>query len=253
MTLAQIYKNGHTFLAKDGNEGLISMDRFNTFLPSWYHEFIRAKLEEQYAITPEGKVIPKGKFSTKIIDNLVRTIEISGTVDGNDRYFVPTGSTFMYWIGANTTTEYNGQLREIELISDEEFRSRRSNILSKPFSEYPAMCYRIGRLYLYPSDITNVSFSYIKVPATPFLDYYMDANYDTQFLALGETKTMSGGMQYRDGTTSGAKTSQTVELEIPVGMHPAFQQYIIETLQGTLSDLNAEQLSIAKKQMEESR
>lgn len=274
MLLQSIYKNAHTRIAKDGNEGLISMDRFNSMLPAWNLEFINKKLEENFRFTPEGQAIPNNAFAMKIISPLTRTYAVTGIAEGSDKYFdistthINTSYPDMYFLGANTTTEYNGQIRDLELISDWEFRRRRANMLSKPFSEYPVLCYRAGLYYCYPSDIPAITFSYIKVPTDPFLDYYMDANYDMKFMTAATTYTMTTGLQYRDGTvgtpsgvliyysqaaaTQAGSTlyNRTTELEIPSSMHTEFQEYIIESLQSMLGDLQGQQLTLAKRQMD---
>lgn len=251
MYLSEIYKNVHTILSKDGNEGFISMDRWNSMLPSWNHEFIRAKIEEQFTITPEGKLIPKTIYSSKILSGLIVSETLAGTLVSGERRFTPTN--MMFWLSAETTTAYNNQIAQVELINEYEFKNRKSNLMAKPISENPVALQRGGYIWVWPTDISSIDISHVKIPTSPFLDYYMDANYDTQFLSVGEGIVISAGSQYRDGTTSGSKNSATVELEIPVNMHPAFQEYIIESLQRMTGDLQAEQISLAKRQMEESK
>jgi hypothetical protein len=263
MTLAQIYKNVHTILSKDGNEGLISMDRWNPLIYSLYHQFIKNKIEEQFYILSSGAIRPKTIYSSKLINNLIIQDTTSSTLVDAQKRKHNLSFTMLYWLSAKTATAYNGQIREIELIDEYELRNRQSS-MRKPIDEYPVatILREINGLetatphsyiYVWPTDISSIHLSYVKRPVTPFLDYYIDANYQTQFISAGTTQAITSGSQYRDGTTTGTKTSATVELELDENFHPAFQEYIVGELQRMLGDMNSEQITLAKRQMEESK
>ncbi|MBN1683748.1 hypothetical protein JW865_09385 [Candidatus Bathyarchaeota archaeon] len=252
MKLSTIYKNAHTTLSKDGDDGVISMDRFNSLLESINLSFIKDKLEEQFTLTPQGFAIPKSLYSSKIINNLVRRANISVSTDGSEKYFVASNPSLMYFISASCT--YNDTFKKLDLISDEELRTRLSNVLSKPIDENPVLIQRVNKyLYCWPTDITLITLSYIGIPETPHLDYYIDANYNKVFMNEGDSIYISNGMQYSNGSTSGIAQSKTKELQIPEDMHPAFQDYLIEKLSIMIGDQYINQVSMAKEQVDQSK
>lgn len=256
MKLSEIYTNSNTILGKDGDEGIIPLNRWNTLIPSIYFEFVKNKLEEQFTLTPEGQAIPKSVYSSKLIPSLIYREDLIGTNTSNDGMWVkPAVASMMYFISINGNS--GKYYKNIELISDGDLQLRRSDMLSNDISENPVCVQRTDRIYVYPSYPVPATYPlnlfYIKVPATPFLDYYIDANYKTQFIDAGASQVISGGAQYRDGTLSGTKTSQTVELEIPESMHPAFQDYLVQKLSLIIGDQYINQVSMAKQQLDESK
>jgi hypothetical protein len=250
MLLRELYINSHTILSKDGNEGLITMDRWNTLLQSLNHEFIRTKLEEIFGAFPNGNVTDETIYSSKLIQSLIATDMLSVTAGVIDLGSTPT---LMYWGKMRTTSTYNGKVRKVELVSDSELNGRLTNMMQKSLSEYPAARIKGNYIYIYPTDISSVVFDYVKIPTVPFLDYYVDAKHKTQFLGAGSTYTLQANEVYRDHSTSGTKTSLTVELQLPVNMHSAFQDYIIEKLSLMISDQYINQFTIAKEAKEEAR
>jgi hypothetical protein len=223
------------------------MDRWNTLLPSLNHEFIRTKIEEILSSFPNGVISDETIYSSKLIQALITSSTLSVTSG------VTTISNMMFWGKMRTASAYNGKIRKIELVSDSQLNGRLTNILSRPLKENPVAKLSGVSIYIFPTDISSVILDYIQIPVSPFLDYYKDANYKTQFLNSGVTYTLKSNEVYRDHTTSGVKASQTVELQIPVNMHAAFQDYIIEKLSLIISDQYINQVTMAKEAKEESK
>lgn len=97
-------------------------------------------------------------------------------------------------------------------VTDEEWGQRRKDALTKPTEEYPIAKIADGKIYTLPISLGNVILYYLRTPATPYFDYYTDANLNIQPLAEDESYTLKTNEDYH-GTTSGTIASETVELE----------------------------------------
>lgn len=109
--------------------------------------------------------------------------------------------------------EDDGELPVIDVVTDEEWITRRYDELTKPTAEYPICMIADGNIYVAPKAVNNIFLYYLRQPTDPFFDYYIDANLNIVPMAVGTSHTLGAGEEYRDGTTTGAKTSTTVELE----------------------------------------
>jgi hypothetical protein len=243
MKLSDIYNNIKLILNK--GDGFVSMDQLNLMLPSVQIELLRNKCEELFTITDAGVAIPKSTISTKSIDRLITSTSQLLTTS----YIMV--SDYLFWIGGNSSI--NSVIKPLEFITKQEYYTRKSDLLSKPIAENPILYVSGSLIYIYPYQNNRVDISYIKVPTNPFLDYYMTAQYKLSFLDVGESKVISGGAQYRDGSTSGTKVSETVELQLPVGFHQEFQDLLLEKISLSLDDQLRTQYSMQKQDKEDSR
>jgi hypothetical protein len=255
MLLKDIYTNITTMLSSDGNDGVITLDRFNTILPIIQDELIRAKIEEQYRVSPLGELPSEAIYSSKIIRNLIVAQSVTRSTD----YFtfpLTTGSGYtltyalLYFLGASTSTAYNGMIREIKLISDKKLRKLMGNLLEPNISENPVVLLRSGLLHVYPSDITAISISYVRRPVAPFLDYYINASKERVFMTAATEYAIGSTSIYRDGST-GTKQSATKELEVPEDFHPEFQDKLLERLSLVLNDQFGVQYAMSKQAKED--
>lgn len=252
MTLSQIYTNITSLLASDGNDGVITLDRFNVVLPSVLYELIRSKNEE----LEKTKGFRGSYLSSKILKNLVY-YKTNVTVTSG-RFALTAAaldSDFLYWGDLWTYSAYGTQKRRIELVKSDELAKRLNDLIMPNLSENPVA--HISRVsttdyaYIWPTNITAVDIIFIRKPTTPFLDYYIDANSERQFMAASSSHTLTAGEVYRDGTTSGTKSSATVELEIPEDFHPEYQDKLLERLSMVLNDQFGVQYSLTKQQQED--
>jgi hypothetical protein len=255
MLLKDIYTNITTMLSSDGNDGVVTLDRFNTFLPIIQDELIRAKIEEQYRVSPLGELPGEAVYSSKIIRNLIVAQSVTRSTD----YFTfplttDSGYTLtyalLYFLGAHTSTAYNGMVREIKMVSDKKLRKLMGNLLEPNISENPVVLLRQGLLHVYPSNITSISISYVRRPVAPLLDYYINASKERVFMTAGLEYNVTTGSIYKDGTT-GVKTSATKELEIPEDFHPEFQDKLLERLSLVLNDQFRVQYAMSKQAKED--
>ena len=84
-------------------------------------------------------------------------------------------------------------------------------------------------------------------------DYYISATDEVVYMAAGSTHAIISGETYSDGTTTGTKTSQTVELEYSVDFHSAFLNRLIGRLGLPQRDQFLMQESVMKKQEQEAK
>lgn len=99
-------------------------------------------------------------------------------------------------------------------------------------------------------DVGSVETYYLKYPATPIFDYYVDANDVVQPLAAAATHTLTSGETGSAGQTSGTTvTSTTVELEWPVEFHWKYINLLLKRLGLT----NDDQLKLQSTMIEEQK
>ena len=68
------------------------------------------------------------------------------------------------------------RLEDVDVITQMEYSSRKHNSITQPTVDYP-VCYEMGN-YLYFDPVqtgtNNVALTYLSMPATPYLDYYVN-------------------------------------------------------------------------------
>ena len=68
------------------------------------------------------------------------------------------------------------RLEDVDVITQMEYSSRKHNSITQPTVDYP-VCYEMGN-YLYFDPVqtgtNNVALTYLAMPATPYLDYYVN-------------------------------------------------------------------------------
>lgn len=115
-----------------------------------------------------------------------------------------------------TTSLTEDNLKQIDLVTDEEWVERRLDALTKPTADYPVAKLMGGSIFVYPTSIENILLYYLRVPTTPFFDYYIDANLNIQAMSADTDYVLDAGETYRGEAvlvSSETKSSLTVELE----------------------------------------
>jgi hypothetical protein len=105
------------------------------------------------------------------------------------------------------------ELIPIDIVTDEEWVGRRHDALTIPTEDYPIGKLSGDYLYIAPREVEDVVLFYLRKPTDPVFDYYIDVNLNIVPMAVSSSHTLGTGEVYRDGTTTGSKTSTTVELE----------------------------------------
>jgi hypothetical protein len=114
-----------------------------------------------------------------------------------------------------------GTVRPVDIVTAQEHSIRIDDFLTQPTETYP-MC-QIGgtneidemRIRVYPYTIATVYIDYIRVPDTPYLDFYInDTTLDYTYMSNGVNVTVPLGSTYRDGTPGvTVQASDTVNWE----------------------------------------
>ena len=139
----------------------------------------------------------------------------SGAVTGQINIIVRKESAEAVDISADfTLTLDDSEFVEIDRVTDEEWVNRRNDELTKPTATYPIARISADNIYVAPKSIDNIILFYLTTPATPFFDYYFDANLVIQAMDEDDTHVLTTGEVGRSGEAAGATvTSATVELE----------------------------------------
>lgn len=221
MTNYTIYKLLEGLIDKETNGGFIDPKTYNYFAPVANMNLFKRLIKELYGKADEGQSLSETHFSSKLIRPLLVTETVAPSVGVIT--ISSLSSSYAYWGKMLTTAVYNGQIRKIELLPHDEVEHRLHNILAKPVSRNPIAEINGATIKTYPTNIPNVTFTYIKYPDTPIFDYYVDANKQIQYLTEGQSAyTLLTDEIYSDGTTSGSVTSTTIELDYDEDYHPEF-------------------------------
>ncbi len=148
----------------------------------------------------------------------------------------------------------------VDVITSLELPGRLADELTKPTSEHPvaiiggAPVTNLSQITVYPSTISAIQVSYIKMPATPILDYYIASTGLYVYLDEGATGvTIPVGAVYSDGVTvnPSAVDSQTVNFEWREDQTPLLIDMVLQKA-GIILDSQAPiEYGIAKQNKEE--
>lgn len=70
--------------------------------------------------------------------------------------------------------------RPVEILEEREYSERAGNFTKKPSTKHPVGVKRSDGIYIYPTSITEVQFSYVRYPAEPVFDYVQDTGFITE-------------------------------------------------------------------------
>ena len=132
--------------------------------------------------------------------------------------------------------EYEGKTKEIEILNDTDFISRKSDVIASPSMRYPIGNFQNGLIWVLPTNISRVDFIYIRKPITAFFDYYISPTNGVVYLEPNTTYTLQSGEEYRTGQTTGTVTSQSKELDFNDEMHPEYLKEMLKLMGINLRD-----------------
>lgn len=127
-----------------------------------------------------------------IYDNTASTITITGTVGEKIE-----GESYVVLLD-------EGRI-DVDLVGFAELVDRLSDELTQPTEDDPIAVLgdvnSFSLINVYPTSLKAIYINYLKMPATPLLDYYVDSNGFYTFLAAGATGvSVPAGATYRTGT-----------------------------------------------------
>jgi hypothetical protein len=239
MLLRELYQILDTLANQDGTDTYFDLDDFNRLIVQEEINLMIEAVEEE-----RRKAFNERPMTDAILQ--ARTFTADDTGLPYD-FELPTGYLRMekcLYIDANSVKH------NVDFVSAAEHTKRLDDLLSPPIAENYT-CYIeegdsnnpgrylmfrpilgvgtwgiffLGRRTVYSGGVWSLQ--------DPFLDYYIDTNYEVQFIDEGvDLSTITTGT-YRDGTTmlSQTGTSATYELYIPVDFHHRFMERMMERL-----------------------
>jgi len=240
MTLDEIRKLTNYICVKENSGNTLKPDQLNFILPACNINMFNRKIKQAEELALTKKNLPN--YNSAFLEALLSMVELREFHANEDITFT-TGAfdittltyTYAYWEAM--TTIYRGASRGIDLISDTELRNRKTNMLAPQLEDFPAAQINGSIIKVFPSDIATANFSYLKIPATPVYDYYLDANQNIVYLAVNATHVLTTGEIGSSGETAGQTvTSKTVELEWNTVFHAEFANELLEKVGINLKD-----------------
>jgi hypothetical protein len=237
MLLENFYKDLKLHVNKDGTDDYFGIDDFNRRIGPEQLSLIRDVIKEE-------RDNPSDRRS--MTDYLRKTVTITGT------YYI-TVPTDLLKLDFGIYQPVTGAYKTAKVVSLDEINAIQDDILAPPIEENYVLFTNplYGQVHFRPAQTTgSYVVYYIRKPTAPFLDYYIDANREDQFLPVGVNVYYYTGT-YRLGTTipiGGTLTSSTVELGIPEEYHDRLMDRMIERLSIKDRDSLIMQHSMAKDQ-----
>lgn len=200
MTNNDLYNALLNILRKESKGLAVSPDGFTSML----------QVENLTLFNDYFKVFETSGIITDALQIFKANATISLTADGGTSSMKgDLPATYEHFTAVETATG-----KPVDVVTEEEWVIRRNDALTIPTSNYPILRIAGDDVYVLPASMSSVVMYYLKTPATPFFDYYLDATYNIKYLTQGQAPyTLQAGEEYCDGTTSGAKTSVSIELE----------------------------------------
>ena len=197
-----------TSIRKDVRGKSISVDQFNEIAKQVNLELFEDYYKEFEKNIESSDTLAKFKvFDTQVVVTAdINNLAAVGVLPAN--YYHIIGKPRRYAVA--------GTVR-IDVVSTYENAEREDDYLTQPTTTHPTCM--IGGVYgslpeykqirVYPYNIGSpIYIDYLKIPQTPFLDYYIsDTNLTYTYLAEAATVPVPLGYTYRDGTAGGAAVS----------------------------------------------
>lgn len=252
MTLNEIRLYLNALLNTDSFGGDINLKEYNYLLKDESNNFFKEKAEELYSNQRAGALATDLVYSSKIMRPFLKESTVTPTLGVVN---LSTGLTsYAYFITARTASAYSGMIRDIPLVTHDSFNNIISNLLASPIKKNPICTIDENSLRIRPTNITSVIINYLRFPATPVFDYYIDANDNVVYLTVGATHTLLTGETGSAGQTVGTLvTSTTVELEYGADFHPEFVSRLVRRLGIPQRDQVILQQGMIEKQEQEAK
>jgi len=222
-------------LRKDFRGNTLSPDEFNRLAP-----IINRRLLADYAKQFEDDIDSSSTIG------LFKKLDIPLTIAAGiatlpTDYFQLIGEP---WYIDNTDTNDPSATRTIDVVTTLQKAKRRKDYLTQPTAKYP-YC-EVGsmdaskniEIRVSPSTITNIYIDYIRLPDTPYLDYYInDTTYIATYLTEGtQNVPIPTGSTYRDGTNPSTVNPITKDWEFTVDSLPLIVAYFRSEIGAILPD-----------------
>jgi hypothetical protein len=203
MNNGRIYDIVLTVLKKEGRGNIVKPDRFTYLLQQCHQEYYNQQYEKWAGSQRMHDSLRPFLVLDEVVSHTAGVIDIAADLDYTYRHLVA--------VRGSTADE------KIDVVTPLEWNEWMGDAVMKGTASYPLLTIDGTEMLLYPSNnpgLTGVKISYLREAENePFFDYYLDASYNVKYLTVDQVYTLQAGETYRDGTTSGAKTSLSEELE----------------------------------------
>jgi hypothetical protein len=233
MTLEVLLKYVNYICVKENSGSTLKPREFNTILDATNIDYFNKLVLDAQMYALQSKIpLSKAIYEFKALRDFRRNSTIIFTAGA---YTLSGLTNYGYWL--SMISNYNGSMSKVDIITDDELEERRSNLISKSLSEYPAAVVNNSTIYVYPTDIATAEFTYLKIPTKPVYDYYLDQYQNRVYLAVSATHLLTTGETGSAGQTSGTTvTSLTIELEYNQLYHVEFCNQILQRIGINLKD-----------------
>jgi len=237
MTLEQIFKYVNYISVKENTGSTLQPQQRNTILEASNISMFNRKVAEAQAYAFANKI----GFSEATQSILaLREFHVKENITFTAGVFDITTLTNSYAYWGSMVALFNGAYRQIELLTDHDLTVRRSNLISKQLSDYPAATLFGNSLTVYPSNVATAEFFFLKNPIKPVYDYYLNTYQVEVYLVPAATHVLTSGETGSSGETAGTTvTSTTVELEWGTLWH---EEFCLEILKRVGINIKDEQL-----------
>ena len=266
MNVSELYQYCNYMTNKDIRGNFTTPEQYNILLNTVNLELFKTeadKLFKKHLANQQANVTPLA-----LISPLRDLIEIQTDFTVADGAFdVP--DDYKHFL--SMMVHYGGSLRNLELVTEEEFNSIRTGLSRRNIVEYPAGVERSRKIYFLPNDIdlaerfgVGTQMVYIKLPTTPYYDYCIDSDGNTIYmpdgyyvdlvasvynLYDGDDTLIEANVTYPNYSTS-PTVSSTNQLDWGEDYHPYFAHRLLEKAGIPIKEELLEQFAQLKTQNE---
>ena len=189
---------------KDPIGETLTPEQYNTLLPVVNYKYYKRLygLPEDYQVG-----MPFSKIAWELTQNITDSLRTFKTlrdyknnplsVDSNGQASYPDDyfhvSSMRYKKLTNAGCSATERWSNVEVVFDNQLGGRLANSITNPTKNNPICCFYNTYIQFYPIDLQFVEFTYLRKPATPYYDYYIDTTTEEQvYLAPGTTSPATG-------------------------------------------------------------
>jgi len=225
MTQTEIYRYVNALWNADDMGGLLNLKEYNDAQKEVNLTMFNDAIAELSQSPQSTELVYSSKMLRQFIAPYL-AVPVLGSVNISDL----TG--YAQFLKMYTTAAYQGQIREIKLVDHNDLTNRLTNLMRAAI-KYNPVCVidNQAAIKIYPTDITSVTIYYLKYPATPIFDYYIDANDNVVPMAVAATHALVASETGSAGqVTPVTVTSTTIELEWPAEYHWQYINLLLKRL-----------------------
>lgn len=248
MNNGKIFNILNTIIRKEKEGQTISPEQFNELLEicSW------EKANADFSYFEASQIITDSLLPLKTEDNMTITAGVGDLSLITD-----------YWHATNAYHSITGyDVVPIDICEDVVYHYRAYSDLEAPTDYWPILKEEGTEIKVLPATITSITLLYLKQPATPFYDYYTNADDkliyilpDTEYsIVAGETYIdKDDGTEHSGPYTITAGENKSTELSFPEGERVQVLYLILQKLGIPLNKVDAVQYGMTREQKEEAQ